>query len=174
MHDQPISASGRAELLALAARRLRDIHKAEDAVQEALLRAHRAGSIFSRHPNPRAYLRLALRHAIASLWRADRRFCQPEEGLEALADRRDCGQQALIVRDAIEELAGQQRRAMELHLEGHEHGEVAEEMGLNIKAVYRLVHQARRRLRQLLDQPPTKQKSGRRPPANRAESRSRS
>jgi RNA polymerase sigma factor (sigma-70 family) len=154
----------RDELVAQAARWLGDINKAEDAAQEALLRAHCNVETFANHPNPRAYLLLALRHAIISQWRVERRMCQPEEGLEGLADKRILASphQGLIVREAVAALPAQQRRAMELHLEGHEADDIARLMGVDVKAVYRLIYRGRERLRVLLDHPATKQKSGRR------------
>jgi RNA polymerase sigma-70 factor (ECF subfamily) len=154
----------RDELLAHAARRLGDINQAEDATQEALLRAYRNAETFGNHPNPRAYLLLALRHAIISQWRAEQRTCQPEGGLDGLPDRRSLAnpQEALIVREAVAALPAQQRRAMELHMEGHEADDIARLMKVTVQAVYRLIYRARERLRQLLDHPPTRQKSGRR------------
>jgi RNA polymerase sigma-70 factor (ECF subfamily) len=154
----------RDELLLHACRWLGDINRAEDAVQEALLRAHRNAETFDNHPNKRAYLLLALRHAVISQWRVDRKTCQPEKGLEGLADGRSLAgpQEALIVREAVEALPSQQRRAMELHLAGHEASDIARIMEVSVQAAYGLVYRARERLRVLLDRPPTKQRSGRR------------
>lgn len=154
----------RDELVALATRWMGDIHKAEDAAQEALLRAHRNADTFANHPNPRAYLLLALRHAIISHWRAERRLAQPDEGLEGLADAKapSCPHHELIVREAVQSLPSRQRQVMELHLEGHGASETAARMGLSASDVYRVIHRARARLRQLLGHPATRQRSGRR------------
>lgn len=125
--------------------------RAEDAVQEALLQAHRA---LTRNGSPdrfRPWLhRIAVNASLRQLNQGgdtvplSKEF-DGVEGPEAVQERRERLRSTV---GAIDRLPRRQRRALVLReLEGRSHAEIAHELGLSGGAVRQLIHRARNTVR---------------------------
>jgi RNA polymerase sigma factor (sigma-70 family) len=132
-------------------RRILPGDRAEDAVQEALLQAHRA---LTRNGSPdrfRPWLhRIAVNASLRQLNQGGDTVPLSEEfdgveGPEAVRERRERLRSTV---GAIDRLPGRQRRALVLReLEGRSHAEIAHELGLSGGAVRQLIHRARNTVR---------------------------
>jgi RNA polymerase sigma factor (sigma-70 family) len=137
--------------LVRACRRILPDDRAEDAVQQALLDAHRA---LTRNGSPdrfRPWLdRIAVNAALKQRKEGGDTAPLSEgldgvEGPEVVHDRRE--RLGRVVR-AVDRLPSRQRRALVLReLEGRSHAEIARELGLSGGAVRQLIHRARNTVR---------------------------
>ena len=142
------------KVLSLAYRFLGDWHKAEDVVQEAFLRVHRAAKSYK----PTAKFTTWVYRIVVNLCFDEQRKTSKasrsldEVNSEALAEsRRDTSEQneiAQLVRKAVAELPHRQRLAVILHrYEGLSHGEIVEATGWSKSAVESLLVRAYANLR---------------------------
>jgi RNA polymerase sigma-70 factor (ECF subfamily) len=145
--------------LRYATRMLGDRSDAEDAVQEAFLRAHRALATYDARLPFRTWLFAILinrcRTAMAQRARRERRIVNDEAAL-ALAPNGD-ERQSLEMRDEIEwavaALVSEQREAFLLrHVEGLSYEEMAQATGAGVSALKMRVKRAGERLKALLDE----------------------
>jgi RNA polymerase sigma factor (sigma-70 family) len=134
-----------------AARRILPEDRAEDAVQQALLDAHRA---LARGDDPdrfRPWLhRIAVNAALKELRGDDDTVPLAEElnGVEGPAQTHERRERLRQTVEAIHALPGSQRRALVAReLEGRSHAEIAQELGLSGGAVRQLIHRARNSVR---------------------------
>lgn len=142
-------------LLRYLERMLRDLATAEELVQEAFLRVHRARDRYAPEARFSTWLyRIATNLALNELRRPRRR--DPHRSVEgdgvaslaadvpAVEDVVDARRQGERVRQALEELPEKQRAALCLAaVEGLSYAEVAEALDVTEKAVKSLVHRAR-------------------------------
>ena len=145
-------------LFAIASRILRDQYAAEDAVQEALVRAWRDLPGLRDADRFDAWLNRLLVHACADQSRRARRFRPEIGGVEI--DAADPSDDAARVadRDELEraflELSVEHRSVMVLvHYVGLTAPEVASILGVPPGTVYSRLHYAARRMRELLESP---------------------
>ena len=131
---------------------LQDSSAAEDATQETFLRAFQNLDKFSGGHFGAWVTRIA-RNVCVDLWRRRRR--QPETGEEHLAgvgDKRSLEDAAAMraaaarLRAEMAKLPEQQRRCLELKIEGHSYEEMAERTGLSVAAVKSHLQNGRRML----------------------------
>jgi RNA polymerase sigma-70 factor (ECF subfamily) len=144
---------------ALARRILRDDHDAQDAVQEAYLRAYRHFQAF-RGGDARAWLLAIVRNAaLTHLRRLGRqRALEPLERAEPLASPEDDPEVALIraagrehVRRAVDQLAPEFREVILLReMEGLSYREMAERIGVPQGTIMSRLARAREQLRRAL------------------------
>ncbi len=147
----------RGELLAYLVRLLGDRHEAEDACQEALLRAHRAFARLAPDSNSRAWLyRIATNTALTAARRRSRLGTRTADvdcdtlpaGTPVSTDHRE---QLRAVARAVGELPPRQRAALMLRrFQGLGYAEVAAALGGNEAAARANVYQAVRKLRAAL------------------------
>ena len=147
-----------AELRRYARRVLRAHHElAEDVVQEALMRAHRALRRDERHLHVRAYLfrivrnccldelaRLRTDSVALHLLRPGEEPLSPAESPHEATLRRDATLTALA--DVADLPASQRHALVRRELDGISHEELARELGVSAKATKNLVHRARANL----------------------------
>ena len=150
-------------LLRYLERMLRDAGAAEDLVQEAFLRVHRARQRYQPEARFSTWLyRIATNLALNELRRPRRR--DPHDSLDAegspalvaatpqsdeVVDARRCGVAALR---ALAELPERQRAALlQSAVEGRSYAEIAEALEVTEKAVKALVHRARSNLAAAID-----------------------
>jgi len=140
-------------LVRVARRWLAEPARADDAVQEACLRAWRLRRRFERGTNLKAWLLAILANVVRETRRAERRW-RPldEEGAESLAappevDARD--PLALErIREAFSRLPPEQRVVLQLaEVEGLRYREIAEALGLPMGTVMSRLSRARSALR---------------------------
>jgi RNA polymerase sigma-70 factor (sigma-E family) len=113
-----------------------DRHLAEDLVQDALARTHRAWRRLAVGGNPEAYARQVMYHLQVSRWRR-RRVAESLPGeLPERRDRRDpAGETAdrLALRQALLALPARQRAALVLrYFEDHSEADAAEILGCRV------------------------------------------
>lgn len=133
-----------------------DQHLAEDLVQEALARTHRAWARLERAGNAEAYARKVMYHAQVSVWRRpkvaevlpgelpDRSAGHGPDSVEAAAER-------IVVRRALLALSPKQRAVIVLrYFEDRTEAEAAQLLGVSISTVKTQTGRALERLRTLL------------------------
>jgi len=162
MSPQPVSlaeltARHRGEIVRYLVRLLGDRQEAEDACQEAFLRAHRAFARLGPHANSRAWLyRIATRSGLNAARRRSRRAARAVDvDLDTLPanpgsspERRE---QLLAVRRTVERLPPRQRAALMLRqFEGLGYAEVAATLGGSEQSARANVYQALKKLRAAL------------------------
>jgi RNA polymerase sigma-70 factor (sigma-E family) len=133
-----------------------DQHLAEDLVQEALARTHRAWDRL-RHPeHATAYARKVMYHAQVSSWRR-RRIAEvlPGTGLEQHGgwsdDLADAAAERVMLRRALLALSPQQRSVIVLrYFEDHTEVEAAQLLGVSVSTVKTQCARGLERLRLLL------------------------
>jgi RNA polymerase sigma factor (sigma-70 family) len=142
-------ADCRAEAVAIA-RRLVGSQDAEDVVQEAIVRVLRVVERGGVIDDPRAYLRVTVRHVASDRLRVVRRESLPGE-LPERESRRADPQAAVELRellDAIEGLPVRQRSALlATALSTHDQTKLAQLLETSPAGVRQLVRRARQRLR---------------------------
>lgn len=142
----------------------------EDTIQETLLRTLRGLDTFEGRSQFTTWVyKIAVRVALNELrrrrWRdvsldelegddredrAPRFFASTDPSPESLTERRDILRRVQQI--LIEELTARQRAAMEaIHMQGVPMEEVARRMGTNRNALYKLLHDARLRLKHRLE-----------------------
>jgi RNA polymerase sigma-70 factor (sigma-E family) len=133
-----------------------DQHLAEDLVQEALARTHRAWSRLERSENAEAYARKVMYHAQVSFWRRPRigevlpGDLDPDAGT-GVDDPAEAAVQRLILRRALLALSPKQRAVIVLRFfEDHTEVEAAQLLGVSVSTVKTQTGRALERLRVLL------------------------
>ena len=133
-----------------------DQHLAEDLVQEALARTHRAWTRLERPENAEAYVRKAMYHAQVSFWRRPRVAevlpgeIEPEAALRT-DDPAESTVRRLTLRRALLSLSAKQRAVIVLRfLEDHTEAEAAHLLGVSVSTVKTQTGRALERLRTLL------------------------
>ena len=131
---------------------LQDAKVAEDATQETFLRAFQNLDRFSEG-NFGAWLMRIAKNVCIDTWRRQRRHSETaEESLAEMSDGRSLENTAALratARRLMEEVAKlpeQQRRCIELKIEGHSYEETAELTGLPLAAVKSNLQNGRRML----------------------------
>lgn len=148
----------------LALRIVRHGRLAEDAVQDAFLRAWRnAGRYDARRGSARAWLLRIVRNAAIDQLRSEQAKLRAESGSAAetpvvvASARADevaaSAQRGLRVRDALVGLPEEQRRMIEIaYFEGLSHSEIAAREGIPIGTVKSRIHEGIGRLRRLYEE----------------------
>lgn len=133
-----------------------DQHLAEDLVQEALARTHRAWPRLERPSNAEAYARKVMYHAQVSLWRR-RRVAEalPGDGLErhggSIADPAEAAVHRITLQRALLALSPKQRAVIVLrYFEDHTEAEAAQLLGVSVSTVKTQCNRALERLRTLV------------------------
>jgi RNA polymerase sigma-70 factor (sigma-E family) len=133
-----------------------DQHLAEDLVQEALARTHRAWHRLERPENAEAYARKVMYHAQVSFWRRPKVAevlpgeLEPAAG-PAADDPAEAAVQRLILRRALLGLSAKQRAVIVLrYFEDHTEAEAAQLLGVSVSTVKTQTGRALDRLRALL------------------------
>lgn len=130
-----------------------DRHLAEDLVQEALARTHRAWSRLHDSGNAEAYARRTMYHAQVSMWRRRR---VPESLPGELphtvdGDHADATARRVAVQQALQSLSARQRAVVVLrYFEDHTEAEAAELLGVSVSTVKTQTARALARLRPLV------------------------
>jgi RNA polymerase sigma-70 factor (sigma-E family) len=133
-----------------------DQHLAEDLVQEALARTHRAWARLDRPENAEAYARKVMYHAQVSIWRRPRLAEVLPGDLEPLGgprtdDLAEAAVQRLTLRRALHALTAKQRAVLVLRFfEDHTEAEAAQLLGVSVSTVKTQTGRALERLRTLL------------------------
>jgi RNA polymerase sigma-70 factor (sigma-E family) len=131
-----------------------DQHLAEDLVQEALARTHRAWLRLERPENAEAYARKVMYHAQVSLWRRPKvAEVLPGEITEGPPgdDLAEAAVQRLALRRALLSLSAKQRAVVVLrYFEDHTEAEAAQLLGISVSTVKTQTARALERLRTLL------------------------
>nr|WP_221379651.1 SigE family RNA polymerase sigma factor [Actinoplanes polyasparticus] len=133
-----------------------DQHLAEDLVQEALARTHRAWPRLDRAENAEAYARKVMYHAQVSIWRrpkvAEVLPADFEPDLRRGADDpADAAVERLVLRRALLTLSAKQRAVVVLRFfEDHTEAEAAQMLGVSVSTVKTQTGRALDRLRALL------------------------
>jgi RNA polymerase sigma-70 factor (sigma-E family) len=133
-----------------------DQHLAEDLVQEALARTHRAWDRLRQPEHATAYARKVMYNAQVSSWRR-RRIAEvlPGTGLEQHAgwvdDLADAAAQRVMLRRALLALSPKQRSVIVLrYFEDHTEAEAAQLLGISVSTVKTQCARGLARLRLLL------------------------
>jgi RNA polymerase sigma-70 factor (sigma-E family) len=133
-----------------------DQHLAEDLVQEALARTHRAWSRLERPENAEAYARKVMYHAQVSVWRRPKvaEVLPGELDPAALTgddDPAEAAVQRLTLRRALLSLSPKQRAVLVLrYFEDHTEAEAAQVLGVSVGTVKTQTGRALDRLRALV------------------------
>ena len=152
-----LTARHRDGIVGYLVRLLGDRQEAEDACQDAFLRAHQAFARLGPEANSRAWLyRIATRSGLNAARRRSRRTARAADvdldSLPAAAglspERRD---ELLAIRRAVERLPPRQRAALMLRqFEGFGYAEIADALGGSEEGARANVYQAIKRLRATL------------------------
>jgi RNA polymerase sigma-70 factor (sigma-E family) len=133
-----------------------DQHLAEDLVQEALARTHRAWLRLERADNAEAYARKVMYHAQVSFWRRPRIAevlpgdIEPDAAPGA-EDPAEAAVQRLTLRRALLALSAKQRAVIVLRFfEDHTEAEAAQLLGVSVSTIKTQTGRALDRLRALL------------------------
>jgi RNA polymerase sigma-70 factor (ECF subfamily) len=140
-----------------AARMLGSLDAAEDAVQDALVRAFDRLADCREPEKFAGWLFLILRNRCFAERRRYRREVAWPEGADTIATPEDAGLPAeqrelgQALKEAVEELTAEQREAFVLkHVEGLSYKEIAEITGTSVASLKMRVHRAYDRLRELM------------------------
>ena len=133
-----------------------DQHLAEDLVQEALARTHRAWSRLDQTGNAEAYARKVMYHAQVSLWRR-RRVAEsfpgelPDRPGREAADLAEVAAQRVTLQRALLALSPKQRAVIVLrYFEDHSEVEAAQLLGVSVSTVKTQCARGLERLRALV------------------------
>jgi RNA polymerase sigma-70 factor (sigma-E family) len=133
-----------------------DQHLAEDLVQEALARTHRAWQRLDRLDNAEAYARKVMYHAQVSIWRRPKvaevlpADFEPDRNHGA-DDHAESAVERLVLRRALLRLSPKQRAMIVLRFfEDHTEAEAAQLLGVSVSTVKTQTGRALDRLRALL------------------------
>ena len=135
-----------------------DQHLAEDLVQEALARTHRAWLRLEKPEHAEAYARKVMYHAQVSLWRRPK-VAEVLPGVVApetatTADPAEDTVQRLTLRRALLSLSAKQRAVIVLrYFEDHTEAEAAQLLGVSVSTIKTQTGRALERLRTLLPDP---------------------
>jgi RNA polymerase sigma-70 factor (ECF subfamily) len=130
---------------------LRDEHEAEDAVQDAFLRALRCIGSLREPAALRGWLLVLARRAALDRFRKLRPVVHVAEGAPEPPDLREgLPSDAMEVAEAFARLPPWAQRTLDLKASGWTLAEIAAEEGISVAAVKTRLHRARARLRQVL------------------------
>jgi RNA polymerase sigma-70 factor (sigma-E family) len=134
-----------------------DQHLAEDLVQEAFARTHRAWSRLRDSGNAEAYARKVMYHTQVSIWRRRRYAAEvlsgdlPEPTATASRDHADQAVGRITLERALRALSPRQRAVIVLrYFEDHTEAEAAELLGTSVGTVKTQTARALARLRTLV------------------------
>ena len=133
-----------------------DQHLAEDLVQEALARTHRAWSRLEKPSNAEAYARKVMYHAQVSLWRRPKvAESLPGDDLErhggSIDDPAEAAVRRITLQRALLSLSPKQRAVIVLrYFEDHTEVEAAQMLGVSVSTVKTQCGRALDRLRTLV------------------------
>jgi RNA polymerase sigma-70 factor (sigma-E family) len=133
-----------------------DQHLAEDLVQDALARTHRAWSRLEKPGNAEAYARKVMYHAQVSFWRRPKVVeTLPGDGLERHGGSTDDPAEAAVRRVTLQRalltLSPRQRAVIVLrYFEDHTEAEAAQLLGVSVSTVKTQCARALDRLRTLV------------------------
>lgn len=132
-----------------------DQHLAEDLVQEALARTHRAWARLERPENAEAYARKVMYHAQVSLWRRPKVAEVLPGDLDPSAagvdDPTEAAVQRLALQRALLALSAKQRAVIVLrYFEDHTEAEAAQVLGVSVSTVKTQTGRALEKLRTLV------------------------
>ena len=133
-----------------------DQHLAEDLVQEALARTHRAWSRLEHPRNAEAYARKVMYHAQVSFWRRPKvAEALPGDGLDrhggSTDDPAEAAVRRITVQRALLSLSPRQRAVIVLrYFEDHTEAEAAQLLGVSVSTVKTQCARALDRLRTLV------------------------
>ena len=131
-----------------------DQHLAEDLVQEALARTHRAWGRLERAGNAEAYARKVMYHAQVSFWRRPKVAESLPGDLPDRSDGRDSSDasaQRVVLQQALLKLSPKQRAVIALRFfEDHSEAEAAELLGVSVNTVKTQCARGLAKLRTLL------------------------
>jgi len=155
-----LTARHRNEIVAYLVRLLGDRQEAEDACQDAFLRAHRAFARLGEDANSRAWLyRIATRSALNALRRRSRRTARAADvDPDALPANPGASpeqrEELLAIRRAVERLPPRQRAALMLRqFQGLGYAEIAATLGGREQSARANVYQALKKIRASLGGP---------------------
>jgi RNA polymerase sigma-70 factor, ECF subfamily len=141
-------------LLGFISRYVRDRHRAEDLVQETLLRAWRhIDKLEAEERSTRAYLLTIARNVVTNAWRADQRRPQLVEGDAAIAalpssDSVDAMIEGWLVAEALDRLSAEHRVVVRsLYYDGRTVADTAHRLSLPEGTVKSRAYYAVRALR---------------------------
>jgi RNA polymerase sigma-70 factor (sigma-E family) len=132
-----------------------DQHLAEDLVQEALARTHRAWLRLEKPENAEAYARKVMYHAQVSFWRRPKVAEVPAGDFAAdpagVDDPAEAAVQRLTLRRALLALSAKQRAVIVLrYFEDHTEAEAAQVLGISVSTVKTQTGRALERLRTIV------------------------
>jgi RNA polymerase sigma-70 factor (ECF subfamily) len=141
-------------LYAAAYRMARNVHDAEDLVQETFMRAYAAIERFEPGSNARAWLHTILQRVRTDAWRRRSRRPEVPDAGEEPVDPTDAGRRATAALDlerALGELPETYRSAVLLRdVEGFSYQEIAAILGVALGTVMSRIHRGRALLREAL------------------------
>ncbi len=135
-----------------------DRQRAEDVVQETLLRAWRTWGALDGRPDPRPYLITVARNVLTDQWRATRRrpaLVDDAAALDAAASPEVLGriEDGWLVADALAQISPEHRAVVRvLYYEGRTVAEAARELGIPEGTVKSRSYYAVRALRAALEE----------------------
>jgi RNA polymerase sigma-70 factor (ECF subfamily) len=131
--------------------------RAEDATQETFLRAYQSRTQF-REGDYLAWLRRIARHVCIDQWRKKHpavaiEDADEEAAVSLISPLPDAERQCMFeqLHDEMAKLPEEQRRCLELKIEGHSYEEIAMKTGLPVDAVRSHLQNGRRTLRSRLE-----------------------
>jgi len=157
-------SSHRREFFSHAARLLKDSSKAEEIVQEALIRVMLAAPELTSEDHASAYVHRVIENLAIDLYRLEGRrpnlVLLDEATIESenlpqqdLSDGLIAAEDAVIVRQALSLLSAAERAALVMwEMEGRSSSEIAKELGIKESSVRHTVSRARASLRKVLSQ----------------------
>ncbi|GAB3169293.1 RNA polymerase sigma-70 factor (sigma-E family) [Micromonospora palomenae] len=131
-----------------------DRWRAEELLQDSLVKVYERWRRLSRLDDPHSYLRRALVNNQTSIWRRRRRESLVADVPERAAPAGDVGPDAVVLRRALLSLPAKQRAVVVLrHYEDLTEREVAQVLGCSVGTVKSQNARALGKLRHLLDEP---------------------
>ncbi|WP_200213530.1 SigE family RNA polymerase sigma factor [Micromonospora coerulea] len=131
-----------------------DRWRAEELLQDSLVKVYERWRRLSRLDDPHAYLRRALINNHTSIWRRRRRESLVADVPERATPAGDVGPDAVVLRRALLSLPAKQRAVVVLrHYEDLTEREVAQVLGCSVGTVKSQNARALDKLRHLLDEP---------------------
>jgi RNA polymerase sigma-70 factor (ECF subfamily) len=129
-----------------------DLREAEDAVQEAYVRAWLRWSAVGTYVDPTAWVRTVAYRIAVSSWRRTRNRLLAHQRSAAARDAAQLDPDTIALVDALRRIPAAQRRAIVLHhLVGLPVKEIAEETGDSVSAVKAQLSRGRHSLASLLN-----------------------
>jgi RNA polymerase sigma-70 factor (ECF subfamily) len=147
----PIATADRQALYGYALKLTRDRTRADDLVQDAMVRALRFGRSYRPGANVETWLRTIMRNSFIDSWHRDRRASSLLDALQPLPDSPSLDFDPELIAAAIAKLPDDHRIAVTLRdLDGLTYAEIAEQTGAPIGTVMSRIQRGRTRLHALL------------------------